>query len=94
MAEKKMKDESKDAENSTKAAGTDIMAKAKKVGHDIKQAGADLKEDTKNLGHDVMGARGHVTEDVGMVGHEMKEELKDDIIKTDSKVKKMMNKKE
>jgi hypothetical protein len=70
----------------------DIMAKAKNAGHDIKQAGADLKEDAKNVGHDIMGGRGHVGEDARMVGHEMKEELKDDIQKTDSKVKKTMKK--
>jgi hypothetical protein len=90
MAEKKMKDESENTENSIKGAGTDIMAKAKKAGHDIKQVGADLKEDTKNLGHDIMGGTGHVKEDARMVGHEMKEEVKDDIKETDSKYKKKM----
>jgi hypothetical protein len=89
MTEKKMKDESK-TENSIKGAGTDIMAKAKRAGHDIKQVGADLKEDTKNLGHDIMGGTGHVKEDARMVGHEMKEEVKDDIQDTDSKIKKKM----
>ena len=90
MAEKKMKDESKKTENSIKGAGTDVMAKAKKAGHDIKQAGTDLKEDAKNLGHDIMGGTGHVGEDAKMVGHEMKEEVKDDIQETGSKIKKKM----
>jgi gas vesicle protein len=90
MAEKKIKDEGKKTENSIKDAGTDIVAKVKKAGHDIKQAGADLKEDATNAGHDIMGGTGHIREDAGMVGHEMKEELKDDIQKTYSKVKRKM----